>query len=603
MPRYADELDQALKKKGGLTLSQLANYDDILTDSLVDRVYYWSTIRKLKSTYHSCRGITESEVTKILQDHVILNKDPVAAHKRMLHLSGIRRFYEGLASRENDDQQEHFERHLRKYINIWLPDCPFEVSTTVRYTITTPEAKVVARKPIRRGEPIKYLSGIQVEMTEKEEKELTGRTDFSIVLSSRRKRPSLFLGPARFANHDCDSNGRLNTTGPHGIHIVARKDIETGDEITVTYGEDYFGIDNCECLCATCERLMRNGWDPRGPVLHQESSDDESDSEDERSTSRKQTSRAPAISRKRKRDDGYESDLGYDEARPIKRKVGRPRKHPRKNDYDDLFSSRRGRLSHVNKHDTQSSESSSAYSNTFDEPAQTPPSSSTSVDGSAPTRKAEQSFERRNISQGIIDLYTNTPQSRESPPQPVESIENSNQTEKKTSAGKGKGTGSGEEEVEVRGPIRTPGDYHLCRALLSTAYHRWVQCRNCDEDFVQSDAYLTRIACPRCERHSKLYGYHWPKTDRENKYDTEERVLDHRTIHRFIEPDEERIERKGRKTLAEVIRERELSSRQESEESEGLDKGGGGYGSGRERRLRNSPRKDREVRRKLRMTM
>ena len=42
-PRQAAELDEALRKKGGLTLSQLANYDDIITDALVDRVSNSST--------------------------------------------------------------------------------------------------------------------------------------------------------------------------------------------------------------------------------------------------------------------------------------------------------------------------------------------------------------------------------------------------------------------------------------------------------------------------------------------------------------------------------------------------------------------------------
>lgn len=37
MPQAAD-LEEALQKKGGLTLSQLANYDDLITDALVDRV-------------------------------------------------------------------------------------------------------------------------------------------------------------------------------------------------------------------------------------------------------------------------------------------------------------------------------------------------------------------------------------------------------------------------------------------------------------------------------------------------------------------------------------------------------------------------------------
>jgi hypothetical protein len=38
MPARAADLDEALQKKGGLTLSQLANYDDLITDALVDRV-------------------------------------------------------------------------------------------------------------------------------------------------------------------------------------------------------------------------------------------------------------------------------------------------------------------------------------------------------------------------------------------------------------------------------------------------------------------------------------------------------------------------------------------------------------------------------------
>ena len=93
---------------------------------------------------------------KILQDHVIIEKDPIAAHKKLLDLPGITRYYKSL---DSEDEQEHFERHLRKYINIYMPDCPFEVATTNRYTITTAEACIKARKPIRKGEAIKYLSG------------------------------------------------------------------------------------------------------------------------------------------------------------------------------------------------------------------------------------------------------------------------------------------------------------------------------------------------------------------------------------------------------------------------------------------------------------
>jgi histone-lysine N-methyltransferase SUV420H len=92
--------------------------------------------------------------------------------------------------------------------------------------------------------------------------------------------------------------------------------------------------------------------------------------------------------------------------------------------------------------------------------------------------------------------------------------------------------------------IRVPGDYVLTPALLAEPASAWINCKICEEPFVQKDAYFTRSSCPRCERHSKLYGYMWPKTDKEGKNDTEERILDHRTVHRFIRPEEERTIRK-----------------------------------------------------------
>lgn len=75
-------------------------------------------------------------------------------------------------------------------------------------------------------------------MTEEEEEVIKStRRDFSIVVSSRSKSASLFLGPARFANHDCGANAKLMTAGSAGMEIIAVRDIGIGDEITVTYGK------------------------------------------------------------------------------------------------------------------------------------------------------------------------------------------------------------------------------------------------------------------------------------------------------------------------------------------------------------------------------
>jgi histone-lysine N-methyltransferase SUV420H len=118
-----------------------------------------------------------------------------------------------------------------------------------------------------------------------------------------------------------------------------------------------------------------------------------------------------------------------------------------------------------------------------------------------------------------------------------------------------------ETDITISTSGRQPGDYTLTSKLLCGPYSRWVQCQTCDADFVQEDAYLTRKECRRCERHSKLYGYAWPKTDREGKWDTEERILDHREVHRFVEPSEEKkIKKSGKKSLQiEVVKSQRAS--------------------------------------------
>jgi histone-lysine N-methyltransferase SUV420H len=822
-------------------------------------------------------------VCKILQEDVIIRKDANQAHRNLMRLPGIVNY---LRSLRTPDEREHFERHLRKYINMYLPECPFEVCTTNRYTILTHEACVVARRRISPGEPIRFLTGIQVEMTEKEEEELSSRTDFSIVISSRRKRPSLFLGPARFANHDCDSNARLATSGPHGINIVARKHIEQGDEITVQYGDNYFGEDNCECLCASCEKAVRNGWDPKGPVLPDSDSDGDSGDETEGKASRGTSVKAkptPATQAKgalkRKRDQET-MDNESEEPNPPKKRGRWPKKtapeavrsvkkepgntthrtkapssqasqnmmadwfarrsngeleldeiedddddddDEQEETLDDLHeqfqiqkkpaqgrnSSGRGpskkrsmfgkmldmitgataksmaklteEIEEMNGHtaglmqigvadvprhyrretrlqtrlakaevvaassgesseyemkqvemssqlcpnmpaifdmwavppdpefDTQGAEKTAKVTDKFAQSKSTPKSmnnarsksnlrnvlnaddddasdiyevpespppeesatrprgrprkslqpintahrnssrqveaaqhstdsssmssvfSTEGVTGEASSlTSTEQSPDRLdgfvagNISQNIIEMYTTEPspvnedweeerklsdqrlkgwsrgrlptrkstrRNLQEPPstqQALDSIEPATEVKKETDEDSSSSTSC------KRGPVRTPGDFHLTTALLCTPYHRWVECRNCDDFFVQAEAYLTRIACPRCERHSKLYGFHWPKTDREGKHDAEERVLDHRTIHRFIDPEDERMEKKGKKGLAEVVRERETSSRMGSEGVSG--------GDGRWERLRSSPRRS-ESRRKTRSSM
>ncbi len=81
-------------------------------------------------------------------------------------------------------------------MRLYLPDCPFEVSSTNRYTIYTHEASITARRFIKKNETIRYLAGIQVVITPEEEAELSKRKkDFSIVISSAASAPTSSWAP------------------------------------------------------------------------------------------------------------------------------------------------------------------------------------------------------------------------------------------------------------------------------------------------------------------------------------------------------------------------------------------------------------------------
>lgn len=151
-----------------------------------------------------------------------------------------------------------FRQHLQKYINIYKPGRVFQIVHTNRYIRTKYEAAVCAHQPIKAEQTIPYLTGTYVSMTDEQEKNLrrTGK-DFSIVNSGNKKGLSVFLGPARFVNHDCQPNARLVTGNNRQMSVVATRYISKGDEITVYYSDDYFGDNNCDCLCLSCERRSR----------------------------------------------------------------------------------------------------------------------------------------------------------------------------------------------------------------------------------------------------------------------------------------------------------------------------------------------------------
>ncbi|KAG0220236.1 Histone-lysine N-methyltransferase set9 [Mortierella sp. NVP41] len=177
-----------------------------------------------------------------------------------------------ILERRVPDAVKELLEHARRYFSIYLPSAGFEISQTDRYSAVTnkSEACVIANRAFEIGDELRYCAGTIANLTEQEEKDLENRTsDFSVIKTSRRG-TCLFLGPARFVNHDCDPNCSFMSAGSSAIYFKVQKLINVNDEITTNYGDNYFGVDNQECLCATCDRLGRGGYKGKKPTVEEE---------------------------------------------------------------------------------------------------------------------------------------------------------------------------------------------------------------------------------------------------------------------------------------------------------------------------------------------
>lgn len=132
---------------------------------------------------------------------------------------------------------------------------------------------VVATKPFKAGDLVIMCKGGVKDLTKTEDDALReeaalsrerrkeqkyggvlgpGR-DFSVIRSARKGCSQLLLGPARFVNHDCDPNCEFHRLGQSQMVFRCLRDVGLNEEITTYYGDNYFELDNAECMCRTCE--------------------------------------------------------------------------------------------------------------------------------------------------------------------------------------------------------------------------------------------------------------------------------------------------------------------------------------------------------------
>ncbi|KAJ2278057.1 histone lysine methyltransferase Set9 [Coemansia sp. RSA 451] len=252
--------ESAVTSMDALTLSK---YDDLLSDVLLDQAGLWFQTRKMLPRYRRARTCAQATID-IVQRVATGSVELAAAVDELLDLDYVASFLK----HKTMERRADFRLHAGRYISMYLPGAGYEIGQTARYAVVTgqSEARVVATKQYTLGMVINLCSGSVARLSDAETRRMeTERADFSVIWWQKKKAMCLFLGPARFVNHDCDSNCQFTALGSDAICFQALRSIEPGEEITTHYGSSYFGENNCECLCATCERYGR-GWYARHKV-------------------------------------------------------------------------------------------------------------------------------------------------------------------------------------------------------------------------------------------------------------------------------------------------------------------------------------------------
>ncbi|KAJ1730116.1 histone lysine methyltransferase Set9 [Coemansia sp. Benny D160-2] len=252
----------------------LSKYDDLLSDMLLDQVGLWFTTRKMFPRHRSARvsSAATMEVVRGVASRALGLREAVDRLVDDEYVAAFLRL-------KGRDHVAGFRAHAARYLAMYLPDAGFEVGETWRYRAVSgaSEAKVVATGRFMLGSTIRLCTGGVARLSDAEiERMEREQADFSVIWWSKKNSMCLLLGPARFVNHDCDANCRFTTQGADAICLQAQRTIEPGDEITTNYGDDYFGHNNCECLCATCEKYGRGWYAARQPALSPEETDSES---------------------------------------------------------------------------------------------------------------------------------------------------------------------------------------------------------------------------------------------------------------------------------------------------------------------------------------
>ncbi|KAH7100004.1 hypothetical protein BKA62DRAFT_269667 [Auriculariales sp. MPI-PUGE-AT-0066] len=263
------------RKMEKMNMRDLSRDDDFLSSMLIESLGTGDeplTVHKMDLT-HKIPAHEPTEVLEIVQKYIVHGKSSRSSSNRikqavdaLLQLSPVKGYLRG----KSESQRNGFATHASRYFELYMPGGSVEISRTHRYSHKTGKAElcIIATRNLAAGEVITDLKGSLADLTHTEDEMLrrkdsvTGRKDFSVIYSRHKKLSHLFLGPARFVNHDCQHNVQLFRDG-RLVSFRVLKPIGFGQELTAHYGNSYFGRKNKDCLCETCERNKVGGYAPR----------------------------------------------------------------------------------------------------------------------------------------------------------------------------------------------------------------------------------------------------------------------------------------------------------------------------------------------------
>ncbi|UJR28834.1 hypothetical protein I4U23_010058 [Adineta vaga] len=255
-------------------VADLCENDDLATMIVVDSMFGFTT-HKMNIRFRANRRLLPQWKLAIEQFQEHLDYE-----KCFNQITSIGTWYENLLARKSSLQITGFKEHLFRFLHLFNGNSGVTLLPCFRYSTEKCGGKVVATKAWAVHDKIEMLIGCIAELTPEEEQAFLkpGVNDFSVMYSCRKKCSQLWLGPAAYINHDCRANCKFVATGLSSAYIHVLRPIEIGDEITCSYGSDFFGDNNSLCECRSCEMLNQGGFAHKNSSVMKSSADTDASS-------------------------------------------------------------------------------------------------------------------------------------------------------------------------------------------------------------------------------------------------------------------------------------------------------------------------------------